>query len=348
MKKVGIIGHFGFGQELANGQTVKTKNLSLGIKKYTSIDVLEVDSFGWSKHPFRLLQNIKSVFIACDTVIMLPAHNGVKFFAPLFCYFKKLHHKKIIYDVIGGWLPEFLNTHPKLKKSLQTFDGIWVETETMKKQLCDMGFDNVMVVPNFKELTPLTESELVYPEGFPLKLCTFSRVAEGKGIDTAVDVIERVNEKMGYTAFSLDIYGPVADEEKMWFEALNRRLPPYVQYRGCVNSTKSVEVLQNYYALLFPTHHYTEGVPGTIIDAYAAGVPVVSANWESCKDIVDDGKTGMVYSFDCIDDFEELMIKILHTPKELLNMKKNCLEKAKDYITSSAIVKVDQNAGGGV
>jgi hypothetical protein len=54
-------------------------------------------------------------------------------------------------------------------------------------------------------------------------------------------------------------------------------------------------VLKDYFALLFPTHFYTEGIPGTVIDAYAAGIPVISAKWESYSDVIDEGVTGIGY-----------------------------------------------------
>ena len=93
-----------------------------------------------------------------------------------------------------------------------------------------------------------------------------------KGIETAVNIITEVNDRLGYIAYSLDIYGQVDTSQVEWFENLKKQLPDYICYCGCVDANRSVEVLQKYFALLFPTHFYTEGIPGTIIDAYAAGM----------------------------------------------------------------------------
>jgi glycosyltransferase involved in cell wall biosynthesis len=102
-----------------------------------------------------------------------------------------------------------------------------------------------------------------------------------KGIEDAVDAVRFVNRRYGKTAFSLDIYGPVDPEENEWFENLKQNFPSEIRYCGCVDANKSVDVVKDYFALLFPTRFFTEGIPGTIIDAYAAGVPVISAKWES-------------------------------------------------------------------
>ena len=158
-----------------------------------------------------------------------------------------------------------------------------------------------------------------------------------KGIETAVDAVKKVNDKLGYIAYSLDIYGQVDSEQTEWFEGLKTKLPEYVHYCGCVDANKSVEILQGYFALLFPTHFYTEGIPGTIIDAYAAGVPVISAKWESFSDVVDEGKTGFGYGFDDAKQFEGILVLIAETPHILLDKKVNCIEKAVDYIPRRAI-----------
>lgn len=106
--------------------------------------------------------------------------------------------------------------------------------------------------------------------------------------------------------------------------------------------------MQKYFALLFPTHFYTEGIPGTIIDAYAAGVPVISAKWESFSDVVDEGVTGIGYDFDNADQFEKILLEVAQNPNVLLNMKENCIRKAKDYIPELAIQIMTEKFGGWV
>ena len=98
-----------------------------------------------------------------------------------------------------------------------------------------------------------------------------------------------------------------------------------------------MEVLKQYFALIFPTHFYTEGIPGTIIDAYAAGIPLIFAKWESYSDVVKDGKTGLGYDFDNAKQFEEILLSVEKNPRKLFDMKENCISKAKDYMPESAL-----------
>lgn len=60
-----------------------------------------------------------------------------------------------------------------------------------------------------------------------------------------------------------------------------------------------------YDLLLLPIRYYTEGVPGTLLDAYAARVPVVVTNWKHAKEVVIDGTSGIIIDFDNPDIVED-------------------------------------------
>ena len=338
--KISIIGHFAYGRNFLDGQTVKTKSLYEALcNEYGASEIVTIDTYGIKKKIFMLPFMLMKALRKSKNVLILPAHNGVKIIVPLLHFLNKFYKRKLHYSVVGGWLPEFLNDRPKLEKKLKLFEGLYVETNTMRLALEVKGFKNVFVVPNFKKLDILAHDELVCDFDMPYKLCTFSRVMREKGIETAINVIKEVNEKLGCTAYSLDIYGPVDPSQTEWFGNLQSKFPDYVKYCGCVDSNKSVDVLKEYFALLFPTHFYTEGIPGTIIDAYAAGVPVISARWESFADVVDDGVTGLSYEFDNNMHFVEILLDIFQHPQKFVEMRKNSILKAELY-TPQTVTKI--------
>ena len=76
---------------------------------------------------------------------------------------------------------------------------------------------------------------------------------ERKGIRETVDVIKRINEEAGRSIFELDIYGMVDNSYKDEFEAMKKEFPSYIRYMGMADSSKTTEVLKNYFLLLFPT-----------------------------------------------------------------------------------------------
>lgn len=340
--KIGILGHFGAGMMMLNGQTVKTKNLVKCLEKYSNIEVVKVDSYGWKKNPLRLMRKIRCVFRSCDAIIMLPAQNGVKIFSPVLLFFKKVYHKKVFYDVIGGWLPDFLRKKRFLSIVLKNFNGVWVETKTMKQKLEKQGFKNIFVVPNFKELQTLNAEDLIYTQQEPFKLCTFSRVMKEKGIETAITAIKDVNKEKGHTIYELDIYGQVESGQEEWFKKLQSNFPEYIHYKGSIDSSESVNILKNYFAVLFPTHFYTEGIPGTVIDGYCAGVPVISSKWLSFSDVVDDKVTGYGYKFNDENALKLLLTQIASKPSMIFDLKENCIVKTREFMPSKVIKEIER------
>lgn len=342
MKKVCVIGHFGFGKELLNGQTIKTKIVTEELERQLGKkQVMKIDTHGGVKSLLKLPIQAFSALKKCDNIIIFPAHNGLRIITPILSLENKLFHRKLHYAVIGGWLPSFVENKKVLKSLLQHFNHIYVETSTMKRALEKQGFKNITIMPNCKKLRILDESELVYNTFEPYKLCTFSRVMKEKGIEDAINAVKAVNEKMGRIIYELDIYGQVDSEQVEWFEALKKAFPEYVRYKGLVPFDKTVDVVKNYFLLLFPTRFYTEGIPGTIIDAYAAGVPVVASRWESFSDIIDEKQTGFGYNFDKVEELTEVLSKLYKN--SLQEQKGNALKKAESFLPSVSVIKMLAN-----
>lgn len=337
MKRVCIIGHFGHGENLLNGQTVKTKIVTKEIvKELGKKEVSCIDTHGGVK---ALISAFRHALIALKyhkNIIIMPAENGLRIFAPLLVLLNLLFHRKLHYVVIGGWLPEFLKKRKKLTKALMSFDGIYVETNTMRKALEAQGFNDVYVMPNFKDLNILKESELVYHHTEPYRLCTFSRVMKEKGIEDAVNAVKTVNEHFGRIVYTLDIYGQVDSAQTEWFNELKSTFPLYIKYGEFVPFDKSVEVLKNYFALLFPTYYEGEGFAGTLLDAMAAGVPVIASDWRYNPEIVNE-KTGYVYPVHDNHAFVTTLISVGNNSDLLLSKKSDCLKEAEKHRAENVI-----------
>lgn len=338
MKKIAIIGHFGLGGNYLDGQTIKTKIITQELVRQLGDDkVLKVDTHGGKKVLPKLFFQTISALRKTKNVVMLPAYNGIKFFTPILTFFNKIFKRKLFYIVIGGWLPQYLQDKKNLEKNLKKFDGIFVETNTMKTALENMGFKNVFVMPNCKNLQILSKEELVYPQGEPYRLCTFSRVCKEKGIEDAVNAVKAVNEELGRTVYTLDIYGQVDKNQTEWFENLKSTSPKYIAYGGMVEYDKSVDVLKNYFALLFPTYYQGEGFAGTLLDAMASGLPILASDWKYNSEIIQNGKTGFIFKTRDILGLKSMLLEFILNPKHLFDIKEHCLQAAEVFLPSNAV-----------
>lgn len=336
MKKVCVIGHFGFGKEMLNGQTIKTKIITAELEKQLgSNQIMKIDTHGGAGALPRVMIQMARGFRSCENIIILPAQNGVRIFAPLCVAFRKLYKRKLHYIVIGGWLDNLLERNPRLLKALDFFTAIYVETQTMKHDLEKRGLRNLCILPNFKDIHILTEDELVYPTGEPYRLCTFSRVMKEKGIEDAVDAVKAVNEKYGRIVYTLDIYGQVDVEQTKWFEDLKATFPGYVRYKGLVSFDKTVERLKDYYALLFPTYYSGEGFAGTLLDAMSAGVPVIASDWKYNSEVVVQDETGILVTPKNVTVLAWALESTLSG--DLNEMKRTCINEAQKYAPNAVI-----------
>ena len=157
------------------------------------------------------------------------------------------------------------------------------------------------------------------------------------GLVGAADAVIQLNEEFGASMFVLDIYGRVEDGQAKWFNSLLAQAPDYINYCGMVQSNQSTEVLKDAFALLFPTFYEGEGFAGTLIDAMAAGVPVIASDWRYNSEIVENGVTGYLFNTHDVDKMKELLLLAKKNTDEWKQMRLNCICKAKQFLTSSVI-----------
>ncbi len=340
MVAVSVIGLFCTDHGVADGQSIKTNILADELERVLGKDEIQrVNTYNWKKNPLRLLcQSIRAVR-SSKNVIFLTDEGGIKVFPWLLPIANFAGKCSIHYVVVGGWLPESLRTRKFRTWLLKKLDGIYVEANTMKKALELYGLPNVTILPNCKRLEVLGEDDLVFNNCEPYQVCTFSRVMKEKGIEEAVEAVKAVNILSGRTVYKLDIYGQVDPRQIEWFERLKATFPEYIKYCGVVPYDRSVDVLKNYFALLFPTYFLGEGFAGTLIDAFSAGVPVIASKWRYNEEFVFDGINGAIVPPQNVETLTGKLKEISGVPHDWNMQKKNCISQARQY-TPEAVVDV--------
>lgn len=336
--RVTVCGHFGGNKMFYDGQTIKTINVSSALESiYGSENIYLIDTFGGPMKLLRCFYQLLKKIPVSDNIIILPAQNSVKIIPLFLTIYNILLKKSIHYIVIGGWLPEITKKNKALSFILKTIDNIYVETTTMKNNLIKQGFKNIVLMRNFKNLRINSLEDLEFCNEGPFRICTFSRVMEQKGIEDIINAVKYVNKQKGKVVYKLDIYGHIIDDYKSEFNKLLNCSSNNVTYKGVVSPDESAQILKNYFALIFPTKFYTEGIPGTIIDAYAAGIPVISARWESFSDLIDEGNTGIGYEMNNVSELIKILHKYSDNPNSLNKMKEKCLKKAEMFLPNRAL-----------
>ena len=343
-RKLCIIGHIGGNKFFNDGQTVKTKTLCDSFRR-RNIDFKILDTYYSKRRPLYFFVGLFIESIICDDFIVLLSENGRRILFPFLSRLSKKKGKRIMHYVIGSKVTADAQNKKELASYLKSFTSNWVEGNYMIKQLETAGVYNGLYVPNYKNLTPLKESELnTIVARNEFKFCTFSRVVLKKGIEDAINAVEELSVKYPQLKISLDIYGPVSDDYRERFFSMiekNERC----SYGGVIEPEKSVEILRNYFCLLFPTHWITEGLPGTIIDAFCSGLPVIARRWSLCDELITDGKTGLVYDFDKPELLKDKIEYSINYPQEIILMKKNCIKESSKYTEEVVLAQIIKELG---
>lgn len=343
INKIGIIGRTAYGTDLCDGQTVKTRVLAEELqRKYPTAKMYFVDTYNYKKHPIRLLFNLLKCLKNSQAVFILLSRNGMRVIFPIVNFLNFFFRKPIIHDCIGGSLDELCKKYSGIKKQIKRFTLNWVESEKLTERLKALGVGNVEYLPNFKRLEQLDEADLSVYKQKQFKFCTFSRVNEAKGIGRAAEAVIKINKEEKQNIACLDVYGPIEENYDVKLNEYIKESNGAIAYKGVADYSESVRILKEYYALLFPTTHFGEGFPGTIIDAFSAGVPVIATDWNLNSEIIKHKFTGFLYDWKNEEALEMWMRYIIENPEKQYEMQKNCIKEAKKYSPDVVMQVIDK------
>lgn len=241
--------------------------------------------------------------------------------------------RKIFHFVIGGDLAVQTARHKAWKKYLNSFEKNYVEIKRMCTDLEKCGVKNSQLIPNFKNLNKKENRAIMHQ---PFSVCTFSRICREKGIEDAIDAVKKVNAD-GIIRYKLTIFGNVEDDYKEKFGKLQKEFPNYITYGGVIPYDSSVDTLCDFFLLLFPTYHQNEGLPGTLIDAAFASLPVIASDWKYNRDIIENYKNGRLFPVHDVEALSAILMHYSKRPEEIYAMHDNCKNKAEEYLPLNAL-----------
>ena len=337
MKKVGIIGFFDYGKQNIGGGVMKTRNYESMLKrKYGDSSVLCLDRQLAKDHPRQYLKVMFEMFKSCGTIVIMPTEKMLRLLLPVLLLFRRIYKYRIVYSVVGGWLPQVVVKDKRLGKKIRKLDAVYVETQAMVDAMS--LFKNVAYMPNFSMRKPLSEFEdYEYLEKEPIHFCTFSRITKEKGIFDAINAVAQINRKAGHKKCDLTVYGQVWSELKEEFEDAVVANSDCVVYGGILSGDNILAQLSRHYMLLFPTCYPGEGFPGTLVESLMAGLPVIASDWKYNSEIIENEVTGYIYNLDEENGLVEVMNKALNNRKHVLQMREKCIETSRKYSPESVL-----------
>ena len=169
-----------------------------------------------------------------------------------------------------------------------------------------------------------------------LKIVFTGRMIEAKGILVLIDAAQKLrSDYEGKIQFLLcgDLDENPTALKREQLESLCDGT--YIKWLGFQNDIYSV--LKQCHIMCFPSF-YMEGLPKSVIDAEASGLPVITTDWVGCRDTVEDGYNGFIIPPKDTDVLVK-KIKILADNAELRKiMGKNARAYAEKYFSIDNVI----------
>lgn len=325
-----VLGYFGYITNQLDGQTVKTRDIYSLISDNHPKKVEYFDTQSFKKSKLNIITMFFKVARA-DIIFYLPAHNNLKYLFPLIYLIAFIFNSKINYLVVGGWLARFLENKPLHSYLLKRIEGIYVETDTVFSGLNAQGFCNIHKLHNFRLIKYPNLS--VRKSDNIIKLLYMARVHPLKGVNLLFDLEVRLKE-LGMNNIIIDIYGPIFENYKVEF--LNKLENSQINYKGILDPKDISYTVTKYDLMLFPTKYYTEGFPGTILDSYICGLPVIATRWLNAEEFIEEGLTGYIVDFGNDKAFIEKVLYLVENPNLLHSLILNIKAKRSHYSADKA------------
>ena len=319
--KILLVGHLA---PPVGGTTVLFGSLvrALAEREDVSARVLEPRGIrgGGVRSPFRYLRLLCRVLSQSRSSDVIALHIGTRalpLLAPAMVVIAKATGKPLVVRKFGGTsLSELRGAARGLAAwSARHADLYLVETKQQVESARRMGVKNVRWFSNSRPLPPLEASAAADARRCS-RFAYVGQLWKGKGLAELTEA----GERLGGGA-AVDVYGQLGfDVPAEWFDGLRR-----VRYVGEIRPEDVHAVLSEHDALLVPTYMETEGYPGVVLEAYAAGIPVVATRWRALPEIVDE-RTGVLVeprdaealraAMQKLVDEPELYRKLLHGVRE--------------------------------
>jgi colanic acid/amylovoran biosynthesis glycosyltransferase len=254
--------------------------------------------------------------------------------------------EKIVTSFYGKDASQDLDNNPDAFKRVFENGGVLtVLSKDMRKRVEKLGCnpEKIFEVPTGLEMSEYPYEERSKRAEEDYKLLTVARFTEKKGIIYGLEAVSELKEEYDIT------YNIIGDGERR--DEIERKIEEEdiqeeVNLLGYKEHSKVKDYLYDSHILLAPSVNASdgdkEGLPVTILEAQATGMPVLSTYHAGIPEAVEDGETGILVPEKSAKDIEK-GLESLFTEGNWSEMGKKGREKiAENYSSSIMIEKLEE------
>jgi L-malate glycosyltransferase len=227
---------------------------------------------------------------------------------------------KVIINYHGGAAKEFFSRHPKLLSfAMKRVDALVVPSGYLKKVFSDFGYDSEIIsnIANIERFS-YKKREQIRPVIFSARNLTTVY-----NIQCAIRAFKIVSDKYPDAKLYVAGSGPEENDIKKLISDLNLS---NVSLLGNVANNEMPDYFNK--ADIFINTSNVDNMPGSIIEAFASGLPVVSTNVGGIPYMVEDGVSGLLANKNDHQLLATHILSLLDNPKLVADL----TAKGSEYI----------------
>jgi len=216
----------------------------------------------------------------------------------VWCFLKKCMKNSRSKSLIGSCEAYLHRRHYHL------IDRLIVPSHFLQEKIAALGFTGTCIhVPNFASMSLLRPaSRPTYP-----KILFFGRLVEEKGVEVLIDAMA------GLDAECLIVGdGPL---EKALRDRARRANRADIRFLGHQPHRTLASLIRRATMVIIPSIWF-ENNPFSILEAFALGVPVIASRIGGIPELIEHGKTGLMFTPGDPDDLREKIKFLLNCPPE--------------------------------
>ena len=160
-----------------------------------------------------------------------------------------------------------------------------------------------------------------------------ARIEKAKGVYITIDAFKILKEN--YPHMKLTIVGDGTELENVKQYVIKNSIPD-IRFTGALYGNDLIEEFKNAQLCSFPTF-YGEGMPTSVLESMAFGMPIFTRNVGGLPDFFENGRMGYITESLEPKDFAEAVMPYLEHPDHTVEVSKYNHEYAKEHFMASKV-----------
>lgn len=286
--------------------------------------------------PFVLLKNRPDIVHVCTASYWSFWENAV------YALISGMFSKKILFHIHGGGFEEFYKNSNRfvkflIRKILNLPDKVIVLSSTWKRIFANFTPENkIAVLENFVNFSRYGRfrKKGTLSKGMITVLFVGGVGAREKGLYDIFKTIPTVIKRCKNILF---LFVACSDVDKLNSICEREEIASHTRFLGYLHGDEKVKVFAESDIFILPS--YAEGLPITMLEAMAVGLPVIATSVGAIGEIVENGINGFLIEAGDYTALADKIVILAQDGKLRLKMGQNNIEKIKKKYDKNVVIR---------